>query len=146
MQASKWCIRGVDLLAAQGIDQCSTEAGARLALEEIDLFLQQMSHLTLDDAQQFHEQSSQWLDSNAIVRLYFTIICNASLYSIVRQSSKMRSPHTGQYRRSSVGRSQACVVSSVCPVYFRSLATLRVPFTALASGHSFSPTNTGQYS
>jgi len=59
----------VDLLASQGIDQCTTESGAESALGDIDAFMQQVGELRVDDVEQFHEQCSQLLDSSAVVCL-----------------------------------------------------------------------------
>jgi len=72
VQASKWCTRGVDLLASQGIEQCTTESGAVSALNDIDLFTQQVSELQLDDVAELRQQCTQLLDSNSIVRLYLS--------------------------------------------------------------------------
>jgi len=67
IQASKWCTRGVDLLASQGIEQCTTESGAESALHDIDAFSLQVSELQIDDLEQFRQQCTQLLDSTAVV-------------------------------------------------------------------------------
>jgi len=69
LQANKWCGRGVDLLASQGIEQCTTESGAESALSDIDTFTQQVSELQLDDMEQFRQQCTRLLDSTAVVCL-----------------------------------------------------------------------------
>jgi len=57
----------VDLLASQGIDQCNTETGAESALGDIDAFIDQVSELRLDDAEQFRQECSQLLSSDLVV-------------------------------------------------------------------------------
>ena len=63
-QASKWCSRGVDVLASQGIEQCNTEAGAEAALNDIDSLMQQVGELKLADA---HELCTQLPDPSMTV-------------------------------------------------------------------------------
>jgi len=65
------------LLAGQGIEQCNTESGAESALNDIDVFMDQVDELRFDDMQQFRQDCSQLLGSELVVS-YITVF-----YSIV---------------------------------------------------------------
>lgn len=52
--ANKWCARGVNLLAGQQFERCSSPEFARSALDEVDAFLQSSSEFKLDNPREFH--------------------------------------------------------------------------------------------
>lgn len=52
-RANKWCTRGVDLLAGQQLERCTSPEFARSALEEVDTFLKSSSEFKLDNPREF---------------------------------------------------------------------------------------------
>ncbi|XP_076323895.1 guanine nucleotide exchange factor DBS isoform X2 [Tachypleus tridentatus] len=53
-KANKWCTRGVDLLASQQIEKCSSPEYAELALEELETFLKSSNEFRLNNPREFH--------------------------------------------------------------------------------------------
>lgn len=54
-KANKWSTKGVDLLASQAIDKCSTESGAKCALNEIDSFIATAESLQFGTPKEFRQ-------------------------------------------------------------------------------------------
>ena len=69
LQASRWCTRGVDLLASQQIEQCNTEYGAQIALRDIEEFLEMGQELRLSDPREFRATFDKILSPEMNVRL-----------------------------------------------------------------------------
>ena len=67
-QANRWCTKGVDLLASQAIEKCSTEAGAQAALTEIDALMESANEMSLEDPKEFHRKYNKVITAEILVR------------------------------------------------------------------------------
>ncbi|XP_064638483.1 guanine nucleotide exchange factor DBS-like isoform X2 [Lineus longissimus] len=55
-KASKWCTKGVDLLATQQIEKCQTQDGAGAAVSDIEAFLITARELNLSNPKEFRKK------------------------------------------------------------------------------------------
>lgn len=68
--ANRWCTRGVDLLAGQQLERCTSPEFARSALEEVDTFLQTSTEFKLDNPKEFRNYFKDMItpETNALVQ------------------------------------------------------------------------------
>ncbi|KAG1682081.1 Guanine nucleotide exchange factor DBS [Nymphon striatum] len=99
-KANKWCTRGVDLLASQQLEKCSSPEFADVALAELEDFLQKSTEFKLSDPQEFKNIFSNMItvETKALVQQVLKriedvqIMCHKRKDSLKKIISKSKRP------------------------------------------------------
>ncbi|KAJ8926822.1 hypothetical protein NQ314_020670 [Rhamnusium bicolor] len=100
-KANKWCANGIDLLASQRIEQCSTSPElAEKYLKEIHEFIKSSKEFTLNGPRDFKDsfQDTTTLETKALVSQVLqriedvTLMCNKHITSLNKLAAKPKRP------------------------------------------------------